>query len=102
MPGLHIDLSEEDYERIPRPKRTWVRDLVRAALDRGDRVELDPEVVTEPREYYFRVDGKVVHAMGLTPAEAAGKLGLGLTTDWRTEEEALRDGWMEVADPLDV
>ena len=102
MPGLHVDFTEEEYAMIPKPKRRWVKELVQAALGGEDRVVVPDR--SDPREFFFRVDGKVVSATGRTPAEAALTLGMDImpTTQWRTKAEAEKDGWLNEKDPLDV
>lgn len=122
MPGLHVDFSDEDYARIPAPKRTWVKRMVLGALNgvfngeegsvNGDEIGLvvhtgkvghKPKTTTDPRpqpqEFFFRIRGQVQSAFGMTPAEAAKVLGIGLTTKWYTAEEARAEG-LVVDDPM--
>lgn len=132
MPGIHIDFTEEEYNAIPRPKRTWVRDLVRerlgikvapvvsripleAAIPRSreeartswpqaqaQSTEEPRATAVEPREFYFQVDGEVVSATALRPADAALKLGIEGIPEWKTREEAEKAGWFNAVDPLEV
>lgn len=137
MPGIHIDFTEEEYNAIPRPKRAWVRDLVRERLGirvapvvsripleaavrsswpkaepvlTGKTVLVEPRATSheprataaEPREFFFQVDGQVVSATAMRPADAALKLGIDGIPEWKTREEAERAGWFNAADPLEV
>ena len=130
MPGIHIDLSEEEYNLIPRPKRTWIRDLVRERLGIKvvpvvSRIPLEAAIprsreeartswtqvqpaeepratAVEPREFFFRVDGQTVSAMALRTADAALKLGIDGIPEWKTREEAETAGWLNAVDPLEV
>lgn len=108
MPGIHIDFSEEEYNAIPRPKRTWIRDLVRERLGvKPSKVVATIPVAVgaaeaEPREFYFRVDGQIVSALALRPADAARQLGIEGIADWKTREEAEKAGWLETEDPMEV
>lgn len=137
MPGIHIDFTEEEYNAIPRPKRTWIRDLVRERLGIKvaavvSRIPLEAAVrsswpkaepimtgvvvpespratgadpratAAEPREFFFQVDGQVVSATAMRPADAALKLGIDGIPEWKTREEAETAGWFNAADPLEV
>lgn len=100
MPGMHIEWPDEIWELIPKPRRTWVRNLVVAAVQRKEKppVERVSEPDSDPRTFYFRVDGKVVNSMARTAAEAASKLGLDpnpVFLDWATEAEAIARGWVD-------
>lgn len=94
MPGIHIDFTEADYEKIPKPKRTWCRDVLQEALkaiEDYDKMVVDTSV--SEREFIFKTVEGERRASGVTPAVAAKKLGLGLTASWEVAGEA---------DPLDV
>ena len=102
MPGVQIDFEKEVFDKIPLPKRTWIRELVRAAV-MGDKEEVVHE--HEQVEYVFREGGQVKRGWGVSPADAARKLGLGMTVEWRTVREAEREGWLskeQQHDPLNV
>lgn len=52
---------------------------------------------SDPQNFYFKVDGEIVHAMGMTAAEAAKRLGLDpdpIFLDWATEQEAKNRKWI--------
>lgn len=116
MPGIHIDFTQEEYEAIPGKKRTWVRELIRSELRRLGLVKTLMEKAgvvpgqvdapaelnqhprsasREPEEYYFRWDGNVVSAKGMSAAMAAASLGIRGYVDWRTREDAIKDKWID-------
>jgi len=104
MPGLHIELTEAEYDKIPRPKRRWVLELVRESLKMIDHVEQVSETpVAQKTEstYYFRVGDDVLKGTGTSPAAAARKLGINgdpLTLDWLDEPGAIAAGWLNMLD----
>ena len=104
MPGLHIELTEAEYDKIPRPKRRWVLELVRESLKMIDHVENvreSPARQDAESTYYFRVGDDVLKGIGSSPAAAARKLGITtdpLSLDWMDEAGAIAAGWLNMLD----
>lgn len=104
MPGMHISFTDEEYNLIPKPKSTWVRELVLEMIKNlpDEKVTVADAVAKPEVEFFFRVDGKVFSGTGRSPAEAARKLGIEGILDWRSKREAEKEGWLVKTDPLDV
>lgn len=97
MPKITIDLTQEEYDRIPGKKQPWLTKLARQALGL-----VQPELKSPDQTFVFRTEEGIKTASGVSPAIAAKSLGLEfLDADWCTEAEALQNGWLE-KDPMDV
>lgn len=97
MPGIHIEFTQEEYDRIPSKKRTWVKNLVLEHLPAEVYQEIARPVQSGPPKntYVFMTDNGALSAQGITPAEAAKSIGIGFTVSWKTVEEAREAGWIE-------
>ena len=97
MPGIHIEFTQEEYDRIPSKKRTWVKNLVLEHLpEHPASVYVPTAPAGVPKNIYvFMTDNGALKAEGTTPAEAAKSIGLGFTVSWKTIEEAREAGWIE-------
>ena len=103
MPGLHIELTESEYDKIPKPKRRWVLELVRESLKMIDHVEKvsEPKSTESDHWFYFRVGNNILKGSGPSPAAAARKLGITtdpLSLDWTDEAGAIEAGWVNMLD----
>jgi hypothetical protein len=91
MPGLHIDLTDEEYEAIPKlkefrgKKRPWatavLKEAIRAIMDYD---KAPAEAVVAETVFSFRVKGKTYSGPGSSAVDAAKRLGLPLdpTMEW--------------------
>lgn len=93
MKKMILDIPDEEYEKIPSPKRTWVMRVVRAEL-----AGFEP-FLEEDLEYAFLLrSGKFKSVKAESKVAAIGVLGLKVDEIERhgTMEEAVRDGWYDV------
>lgn len=98
MPGILIDFSGDEYEKIPSDgpgkKRGWCRRILQEALSQIEQVAVE-RPVQEEVTYEFETQEGWIESKGIRPADAARKIGLVGYLNWRVKSE-------EVTNPLDV
>lgn len=95
--GMLLKFSDDEYEKIPSPKRTWVMEVLRTELS---KIEKNPFGALIKR-FSFLAGGKYYEAKGSNQMDAFLSLGFtqeqafdrNFLTRFGTVEEAKRDGW---------